>query len=109
MKDTLNRLRSLLARKGILNESTRGGAGRLLVIALIGFGMIALVIAVSMKGFKAPVVSQIARMPAINPLPGGLQGDPAQDALLVRHSQEEAAKAAQKHEFIRRRCLRACP
>ena len=98
MKDILTKLRVLWARKRILNESTRGGAGRLLVIALIGFGMIGLVIAVSMKGFKAPVESQIAKMPAINPLPGGLQGDPAQDALLVRHSQDEAAKAAHKNE-----------
>ena len=42
--------------------------------------------------------SQVAKMKPGNLLPGGLEGTPAQDALLKTDSQEKAHKAEEKHE-----------
>jgi len=90
--------REFLAGKRLFNEAGRGGSGRLVAIALMGAGMIAAVIVISVIRSRAPVESFVAKMPPVNPLPGGPQGDAAQDALLVRHAREEADKAARNHE-----------
>ena len=42
--------------------------------------------------------SQVAKMKPGNLLPGGLQGTPAQDALLKIDSQEKARKADEEHK-----------
>src|ERR1019366_5458152 len=64
----------------------------------VGVGMAALSVVVAMTSQKPNIESRVAKMKAMNLLPGGLQSTPAQDALLVRHSQAEAAKAEAKSE-----------
>jgi len=85
-------------RAGMFNHAHRGGPRRLLTIAGIGLLMIGLVFGVSMLRYQEAIESKVAKIPPINPLPGGLQSTPAQDALLVRHSREKAAEAAAKQE-----------
>ena len=86
-------------RAGMFTQAHRGGPGRLLTIAGIGVLMIGLVFGVSMLRNQEAIELKVAKIPPINPLPGGLQSTPAQDALLVRHSREKAAEAAAKQEF----------
>src|SRR5208283_5321199 len=85
-------------RAGMFTQAHRGGPGRLLTIAGIGVLMIGLVFGVSMLRNQEAIESKVAKIPPINPLPGGLHSTPAQDALLVRHSREKAAEAAAKQE-----------
>ncbi|MGO9847464.1 MAG: hypothetical protein ACLPKT_12920, partial [Methylocella sp.] len=85
-------------RAGMFTQAHRGGPGRLITIAGIGVLMIGLVIGASMLRNQEAIESKVAKIPPINPLPGGLQSTPAQDALLVRHSREKAAEAAAKQE-----------
>jgi intracellular multiplication protein IcmE len=85
-------------KTGVFSGAGRGGPGRLLVIAGVGVGMAALLVVVAMTSQKPNIESRVAKMKAMNLLPGGLQSTPAQDALLVRHSQAEAAKAEAKSE-----------
>jgi len=98
VKDTLIRVRGFFGRTAFLNESVRGGTGRLLAIAGIGLAMVGLITAVTMIRARAPIESHVAKMPKFDPLPGGSRGDAAQDALLVRHAREAAAKAVETHE-----------
>lgn len=79
--------------RGGFNRGGSAGPRRLVVIACVGAAMVALVAAVSAINTKSPVESKVAMMPRINPLPGGTHGDPAQDALLLRHGEAEARKA----------------
>lgn len=79
--------RSLLTRAG------HAGPRRLLVIGGIAIVMLGSVIAVSMIHHRPPPQSQATRMPYINPLPGGLQSNPQQDALALRSAQEQADAA----------------
>ena len=85
-------------RARMFTQAHRGGPGRLLTIAGIGVLMIGLVFGASMLRNQEAIESKVAKIPPINPLPGGLQSTPAQDALLVRHSREKAAEAAAKQE-----------
>ena len=85
-------------KSGVFSGAGRGGPGRLLVIAGVGVAMAAVLVVAAMTSQKPNMESRVAKMRAINLLPGGLQSTPAQDALLVRHSQAEAAKAEAKRE-----------
>lgn len=99
MEGFLSRIPFLVSlRAGMFNQAHRGGPGRLLAIAGIGLAMIGLVFGVSMLRYQAPAESKVAKIPLINPLPGGLQSNPAQEALLVRHSRQKAEEAEAKHE-----------
>jgi intracellular multiplication protein IcmE len=80
----------------IMRRLGGGGPGRLVMIAGIGALMIAMVIGVSMRTEDAPPESKVAKMPPINPLPGGTHSNPAQDALLLRSSQDKAREAEGK-------------
>lgn len=79
--------RSLLTRAG------HAGPRRLLVIGGIAIVMLGSIIAVSMIHHRPPSQSKATRMPYINPLPGGLQSNPQQDALALRSAQEQADAA----------------
>lgn len=83
---------------GILSQVGRGGPGRLVAIAGVGLLMIGVVVGASLIHRHAAVESTVAKLPPINPLPGGLQSNPAQDALLRRHGREKAQEAEAKHE-----------
>jgi len=72
------------------------GPGRLVVVGGVAISMIALVVGISLRTAEEPPQSQVARMPRINPLPGGTQSNPAQDALLLKFSQAKAEEAAAK-------------
>jgi len=81
-------------RTGMFNQVGRGGPRRLVVIVGVGGLMVAAVIGAGMINYQPKIESLTAKMPPINPLPGGLHGDPAQDALLRRHGGEKAEQAA---------------
>jgi len=85
-------------KSGVFTGAGRGGPGRLLAIVGGVAGMAAVLVFVAMTNQKPNIDSRVAKMKAINPLPGGLQSTPAQDALLVRHEQAEAAKAEARKE-----------
>ncbi|WP_157926139.1 hypothetical protein [Methylosinus trichosporium] len=55
--------------------------------------MAALLVGVSSISHPAPPESSVAKMPEVDPLPGGMHSNPAQDALLKRHAQTQADKA----------------
>ena len=85
-------------RSGLLGGAGRGGplrlAGIVSVLAVAG----GLAVLASMHNSHLLPASQVAKMKPGNLLPGGLQGTPAQDALLKLDSQEKARKAEEKHE-----------
>ena len=78
-----------------LNPAASAGPRRLAAIGLGGVAVFALVVAVALTGSRAPLKSQVARMPGVDPLPGGLHSNPQQDKLALRDAQERAAQAAQ--------------
>lgn len=86
---------SVLSRvkAGLFNSSWRGGPARMVVIAGVGAAMVVTVVVVSMRSEAVPLESTVASMPAIDPLPGGMHSNKAQDALLLRHAQDRAAEA----------------
>lgn len=75
-----------------LNASAAAGPRR---IAVIGLSMAAigtvLVAATFVRG-TPPIVSQPGRLPHVDPLPGGLNSNPHQDALALRTNQEAASR-----------------
>src|SRR5271166_2994100 len=85
-------------RSGLLGGAGRGGPLRLVgIVSAIALSVGAVIFA-SMHSNRFLPKSQVAKMKAGNLLPGGLQGTPAQDALLKIDSQEKARKAEEKHE-----------
>ena len=80
-------------RGGVLNKTGRASPTRL---ALAGGGAILLlgiIVVVSFMGQAEPLQSQTARMPPVNPLPGGMNTNPNQDRMALQHNQEQAAAA----------------
>jgi intracellular multiplication protein IcmE len=75
------------------NRAGRGGPARLLTIAGVGVSMAALAIGASSITHPAAPESSVAKMPDVDPLPGGMQSNAAQDALLLRHAQDKARQA----------------
>src|SRR5208337_1495142 len=85
-------------RSGLLGGAGRGGPLRLVgIVSVIALAAGAVIFA-SMHSNRFLPQSQVAKMKPGNLLPGGLQGTPAQDALLKIDSQEKARKAEEKHE-----------
>jgi len=70
----------------------------MVVIAGVGVAMVVTVVIVSMRSETPPLESAVASMPAVNPLPGGMNSNKAQDALLLRHAKERAEEAAKSKE-----------
>jgi intracellular multiplication protein IcmE len=87
-----------LFRGEFMNRAGQAGPRRLIVIAGIGVGMAALVTGAMLIGTQGPPGSKSAKMPYMNPLPGGLQSNPEQDALALRAGQEAAQKALAGHQ-----------
>jgi len=85
-------------RSGLLAGAGRGGPLRIVgIVSVLAVGG-GLAVLASMHGSHLLPSSQVAKMKPGNLLPGGLQGTPAQDALLKLDSQEKARKAEEKHE-----------
>lgn len=82
----------------IVKRFGAGGPGRLVMIVGVGISMIALAVGMSLRSEEKPPESKVAKMPPINALPGGLHSSPAQDALLLRSSQQKAREAERKGE-----------
>ncbi|WP_024882330.1 DotG/IcmE/VirB10 family protein [Methylosinus sp. LW3] len=84
---------SLLSQLREFNRGGRGGPARIVTIAAVGVSMTALLVGVSSITHPTPPESSVAKMPEVDPLPGGMHSNPAQDALLKRHAQVQADKA----------------
>jgi intracellular multiplication protein IcmE len=83
----------LLSQLREFNRGGRGGPARIVTIAAVGVSMAALLVGVSSITHPTPPESSVAKMPDVDPLPGGMHSNPAQDALLKRHAQGQADKA----------------
>jgi intracellular multiplication protein IcmE len=70
-----------LARLAIFNAAGNAGPRRLVVLALAGLTVMALVVVVATTGRHLPGVSRDARMKPVDPLPGGLHATPEEEAL----------------------------
>lgn len=77
-----------------LNRSAYAGPRRFLVIGGIGAVVLGAIVAVSFSGTTPPPQSLTARMPVVNPLPGGMNSTPNQDKLSLLTNQEQADQAA---------------
>ncbi|MDJ0390687.1 DotG/IcmE/VirB10 family protein [Roseomonas sp. E05] len=98
MSGALGRLQlgSVLGRMRVFNRAGAAGPLRLALIsgtAVIVFGT---VVGVSFIKGSEPPQSRTARMPAVNPLPGGPHSNPNQDRLALEHNQQEADRAARQ-------------
>jgi intracellular multiplication protein IcmE len=92
MSDLFSKI-PLLSQLREFNRGGRGGPARIVTIAMVGVSMTALLVGVSSISHPAPPESSVAKMPEVDPLPGGMHSNPAQDALLKRHAQGQADKA----------------
>ncbi len=79
----------------VFNRSAYAGPRRFLVIGGCIVGVAGAIAYVSMSGSTEPLVSQTGRLPKINPLPGGLNGNSQQNKLALQTNQEQAEQAAQ--------------
>jgi intracellular multiplication protein IcmE len=78
----------------LFNRAVYAGPHRFLIIGG-GIVVVAGVVAyVSMSGLSAPLTSLAARLPPVDPLPGGLHSNPQLDKLSLATNQEEADQAA---------------
>jgi intracellular multiplication protein IcmE len=85
---------SRLQLGSLFNRSAHAGPRRFLIIGG-GVAVVAVAIVyVSLSGSGSTLTSQTARLPAVNPLPGGLQSNPEQDKLALATNQEQADQAA---------------
>ncbi|WP_159729443.1 DotG/IcmE/VirB10 family protein [Methylosinus sp. Ce-a6] len=92
MSDLFSKI-PLLSQLREFNRGGRGGPARIVTIAVVGVSMTALLVGVSSISHPALPESSVAKMPEVDPLPGGMHSNPAQDALLKRHAQSQADKA----------------
>ena len=83
-------------RGGLLNRTGRASPMRLAVVGGGGVAILGLIVVVSFMGQAEPPQSQTARMPTVNPLPGGMNTNPNQDRLSLIHNQEQAEVAARE-------------
>lgn len=86
---------SKLQMGGIFNRSAYAGPRRFLVIGGCIVGVVGAIAYVSMSGSTEPLMSQTGRLPKVNPLPGGLNGNSQQNKLALQTNQEQAEQAAQ--------------
>jgi intracellular multiplication protein IcmE len=87
-----------LFRRGFLNRAGQAGPRRLLIIGGVGLAMVAAVAVAAVIRFEAPPASKAAKLPAMNPLPAGLNSNAEQEALRLRTSQEAADQALAAHK-----------
>ena len=85
-------------RSGLLGGAGRGGPLRLVGIVSVIALAVSVAIFASMHSNRFLPQSRVAKMKPGNLLPGGLQGTPAQDALLKTDSQEKAHKAEEERK-----------
>ena len=88
-----DRLGRVLGKMRVFNSAGKAGPLRLVVIGGTIFVVLGTVAAVSLIRPNEPPQSRTARMPAVNPLPGGPNTNPNQDRLALQHDQGEAARA----------------
>jgi len=82
--------------KNPLTQAGAGGNRRILTIVGVVLGAVVLVLVVSLFTGKREQPQSIAgTTPAVNPLPGGTNTDPRQDALRQQEIAEASARAAQ--------------
>jgi intracellular multiplication protein IcmE len=99
MRDALSKLagaRFWFARSGsgwIFNAAGNAGPRRLVILAAVALAVLGFVIVGAVTGRYAPPVSRDARMKPVDPLPGGLNSTPEQDAL-ARQADDTRAQAA---------------
>jgi len=84
--------RALTGIRGRFNATGTAGPRRILVLAGIGGAVGAVLLALTLHRSTPDLVSHPGRLPAADPLPGGLNTTPYQDALTTRSNQEAAAK-----------------
>ena len=65
----------------MFNGSGSAGPRRLVILSVASLAVLALVVVVAMTGRNVPANSHDARMKHVDPLPGGLNSTPEQDAL----------------------------
>jgi intracellular multiplication protein IcmE len=80
----------------VLNSADRAGPRRLVILAIALVIVTGVVGVIAISGQRAPAVSQDARRPRIDPLPGGLHTTPEQDALAMRANDADARAALKK-------------
>lgn len=78
--------------QGRFNSAAAAGPRRILVITGSACAIGALLIGATFLHSSVPTVSQPGRLPSVNPLPGGLNSNPQQDALAQRSSNQAAAE-----------------
>jgi len=90
--------RGLAAIHGRFNGTGAAGPRRILVAAGIGGTVGAVLLAVTLHQSTPELVSHPGRLPAADPVPGGQNTNPYQDALATRSNQEAAAKQREAGE-----------
>lgn len=85
---------SRLQMSSILNRSAYAGPRRLVVIAGVIVLFVGTIAVVSLSGSSIPPKSLTARMPQVNSLPGGLNGNAQQSKLSLLTDQQQADAAA---------------
>lgn len=90
--------RGLAAIRGRFNGAGAGGPRRILVLAGVGGAAGVVLIAATLHQSSPDLVSHPGRLPAADPLPGGPNTTPYQDALATRSNQEAAAKQREAGE-----------
>ncbi|USQ74267.1 DotG/IcmE/VirB10 family protein (plasmid) [Roseomonas mucosa] len=98
MSGALGRLQlgSVLGKMRVFNRAGSAGPLRVALISGTAIVVFGTVVGVSFIKSSEPPQSQTARMPAVNPLPGGPLSNPNQDRLALQHNQQEADRAAQQ-------------
>jgi len=80
----------------IFNGSGSAGPRRLMILTVAALTVLALVVAVALTGRNAPANSRDARMKHVDPLPGGLNSTPEQDALARTADNARAQSSLEK-------------
>ena len=80
----------------IFNGSANNGPRRLMILAVATLAVLALVVVVALTGRNDPANSHDARMKHVDPLPGGLNSTPEQDALARTADNARAQSSLEK-------------
>jgi intracellular multiplication protein IcmE len=80
----------------MFNRSGSAGPRRLVILSVASLAVLALVVVVAMTGRNVPANSHDARMKHVDPLPGGLNSTPEQDALARTADNARAQSSLEK-------------
>jgi intracellular multiplication protein IcmE len=80
----------------MFNGSGSAGPRRLVILSVASLAVLALVVVVAMTGRNVPANSHDARMKRVDPLPGGLNSTPEQDALARKADGARAQSSLEK-------------